>query len=72
LQILPAIERTVIELRFGLGGRPPLTLEEVGQRLGMTREWARQLESRALRRLREAPEVTVLREYVTVNGGGAN
>ena len=69
LQILPAIERTVIELRFGLGGGPSLTLEEVGQRLRVTREWARQLESRALRRLREAPEVTILREYVTVNGG---
>jgi RNA polymerase primary sigma factor len=69
LQILAPVERTVIELRFGLGGGPPFTLEEVGQRLGMTREWARQLESRALRRLREAPEVTVLREYVTVNGG---
>ena len=69
LQILPPVERTVIELRFGIGGGPTLTLEEVGQRLGMTREWARQLESRALRRLREAPEVSVLREYVTVNGG---
>lgn len=69
LQILPPIERTIIELRFGLGGRNALTLEEVGQRLGMTREWARQLEARALRRLREAPEVSVLREYVTVNGG---
>jgi len=69
LQILPPTERTIIELRFGLGGRSALTLEEVGQRLGMTREWARQLEARALRRLREAPEVSVLREYVTANGG---
>lgn len=69
LQILPPVERTIIQLRFGLGGRNALTLEEVGQRLGMTREWARQLEARALRRLREAPEVSVLREYVTVNGG---
>ncbi len=68
LQILPPIERTVIELRFGLKEGLPLTLEEVGQKLGVTREWARQLESRALRRLRDAPEVSVLREYVTVNG----
>jgi len=68
LQVLPPTERTVLELRFGLAGSPPLTLEEVGQRLGVTREWARQLESRALRRLREAPEIEVLRDYVTVNG----
>jgi len=68
LQILPPVERTVLELRFGLGGEPALTLEEVGQRLGITREWARQLEARALRRLREAPEVDVLREYLSVNG----
>ena len=68
LQILPPIERTVIELRFGLKEELPLTLEEIGHKLGVTREWARQLESRALQRLREAPEVTVLREYVTANG----
>jgi RNA polymerase primary sigma factor len=67
LQILPPLERKVLELRFGLDGTPH-TLEEIGQRLGMTREWARQLESRALRRLKEAPEIEVLREYVTVNG----
>jgi len=67
LQILPPLERKVLELRFGLDGTPH-TLEEIGQQLGMTREWARQLESRALRRLKEAPEIEVLREYVTVNG----
>lgn len=68
LQVLPPAERKVIELRFGLGGGHPLTLEEVGQRLGVTREWIRQIESRAFRRLREAPEIQVLRDYVTVNG----
>ncbi len=68
LRVLPATERTVVELRFGIGDEHPLTLEEVGQRLGVTREWARQLESRGLEILREAPEIEVLREYVTVNG----
>jgi RNA polymerase primary sigma factor len=41
----------VLELRFGLNGRVPKTLEEVGTELGVTRERVRQLESRALREL---------------------
>jgi RNA polymerase primary sigma factor len=44
--------REVLELRFGLSGRDPKTLEEVGERMGVTRERVRQLESRALRELR--------------------
>ncbi len=43
--------RQVLELRFGLSGQPPRTLEEVGAALGVTRERVRQLESRALREL---------------------
>ena len=46
--------RHVIELRFGLAGKPPQTLEEVGVELGVTRERVRQLESRALRELQAA------------------
>jgi RNA polymerase primary sigma factor len=46
--------RHVIELRFGLAGKPPQTLEEVGVQLGVTRERVRQLESRALRELQAA------------------
>jgi RNA polymerase primary sigma factor len=46
--------RLVVERRFGLHGKPPRTLEEVGQELGITRERVRQLESRALRELRAA------------------
>jgi RNA polymerase primary sigma factor len=42
----------VLELRFGLAGSDPKTLEEVGEGLGITRERVRQLESRALRELR--------------------
>jgi RNA polymerase primary sigma factor len=44
--------RHVLERRFGLDGRPPQTLEEVGSDLGITRERVRQLETRALRELR--------------------
>jgi RNA polymerase primary sigma factor len=44
--------RHVLELRFGLSGSDPKTLEEVGEGLGITRERVRQLEARALRELR--------------------
>jgi len=46
--------RHVLELRFGLTGEKPRTLEEVGVELGVTRERVRQLESRALRELQVA------------------
>ena len=50
--------RHVLELRFGLNGQIPKTLEEVGNELGVTRERVRQLESRALRELQAvAPEL---------------
>jgi RNA polymerase primary sigma factor len=49
---LPANERTVITLRFGLGDDAPKTLEAIGQRLGVTRERIRQIEGTALRTLR--------------------
>jgi RNA polymerase primary sigma factor len=58
LTLLPDRLRELLVLRFGLDGRPPLTLEEVGTAIGVTRERVRQLESRALRELRAvAPEL---------------
>ena len=52
LQDLPDRERTVVTLRFGLGGEAPLTLARIGQRLELTRERVRQIESTALQHLR--------------------
>jgi RNA polymerase primary sigma factor len=52
LDSLDATERTVISLRFGIHGDDPWTLSAVGKHLGMTREHIRQIESRALARLR--------------------
>jgi RNA polymerase sigma factor (sigma-70 family) len=52
LEDLPDQERTVVRLRFGLLGEPPLTLEAIGKRLGVTRERVRQVEGAALQRLR--------------------
>ena len=62
LQLLPRREREVLELRYGLGGRMPLTLEEVGQALGVTRERIRQIENNTLNKLKELPETQRLRE----------
>jgi RNA polymerase primary sigma factor len=47
-------ERMVVALRYGLQGDAPMTLKEVGRRLGVTREWVRKIELRAVRRLEEA------------------
>jgi RNA polymerase primary sigma factor len=52
LQALNPRMKLVLTRRFGLDGKPPQTLEEVGHSLGITRERVRQLESRALRELR--------------------
>jgi len=52
LHDLPDRERTVITLRFGLGGEEPMTLERIGGRLGLTRERVRQIESAAIKQLR--------------------
>jgi RNA polymerase primary sigma factor len=44
-------ERTIVTLRFGLGGGEPMTLKEVGRQLGVTREWVRKIEVRAVKKL---------------------
>jgi RNA polymerase primary sigma factor len=62
LNALPERERQVIELRFGLRGHEPLTLEEVGEAFGVTRERVRQIETNTLRKLKKLPEAQRLRE----------
>jgi RNA polymerase primary sigma factor len=57
---LPEREQAVIRLRFGFDGEP-LTLQEVGNELGLSREWVRRLEARALEQLALAREVSALR-----------
>ena len=51
LDLLEERERTVITLRFGLDGERPHTLNEIGLRLGITREWVRKIEQKAVRKL---------------------
>ena len=62
LDALPERERQVIELRYGLRGHEPLTLEEVGRAFGVTRERVRQIENNTLRKLKHLPEAQSLRE----------
>jgi RNA polymerase primary sigma factor len=62
LDALPERERQVIELRFGLRGNEPLTLEEVGRAFGVTRERIRQIETNTLKKLKQLPEAQKLRE----------
>ena len=58
-------ERQVIELRFGLLGGQPRTLEEVGRAFGVTRERIRQIENNTLKKLEHLPEAQALRDAVT-------
>jgi RNA polymerase primary sigma factor len=62
LDSLPERERKVIELRFGLTGAQPCTLEEVGRTFGVTRERIRQIENNTLKRLETLPEAQGLRD----------
>jgi RNA polymerase primary sigma factor len=57
-------ERKVIELRFGLKGEHPKTLEEVGQKFGVTRERIRQIEAKTLAKLKAYREAQRLRDFL--------
>ncbi len=50
---LTAREQLILRLRYGLAGEEEHTLEQIGQSLGLSRERVRQLEARALKKLRE-------------------
>jgi RNA polymerase primary sigma factor len=54
LDSLPWRERRVIELRYGLAAEGPMTLEDIGQVVGVTRERVRQIESKTLAMLKSS------------------
>jgi RNA polymerase primary sigma factor len=62
LNALPERERQVIEMRYGLDGGQPRTLEEVGRAFNVTRERIRQIENNTLKKLQKLPEAQRLRD----------
>jgi RNA polymerase primary sigma factor len=62
-------ERAILALRFGLEGELPLTLKEVGHRLGVTREWVRKIELRAVRKLDDSADLEDSGKARTRNSG---
>jgi RNA polymerase primary sigma factor len=64
LNTLPPREARILKLRFGMEDGHPYTLEDVGQKFGLTRERIRQIESKALRRLRHPRRARQLKEYL--------
>jgi RNA polymerase primary sigma factor len=62
LENLSYRERRVLELRYGLGGEPPYTLDEVGRTFNVTRERIRQIENQSLKKLQNLGEAQQLRD----------
>ena len=63
LDKLPSREAEIVSLYFGLGSEAAMTLEQIGQRFGLTRERIRQLKERALGRLRRQEHAPALMEH---------
>jgi RNA polymerase primary sigma factor len=60
LELLTEVERRVITLRFGLNDEDTLTLESIGKRFGVTRERIRQIEAKAIDKLRKLTKKTAV------------
>lgn len=64
LESLNPREQEVIKLRYGLGGKNPMTLEDVGKKFGVTRERVRQIEGKALRKLKHPSRGKRIKDYL--------
>ena len=64
LGTLPEREAGVVSMRFGLADGQPKTLGEVGKVYGVTRERIRQIESKAMSKLRHPSRSNILRDYL--------
>ena len=66
LENLSYRERQVLEMRYGLGGQHPSTLDEVGRTFNVTRERIRQIENQSLKKLQHLPEAQKLRDDLQI------
>ncbi|HIA06161.1 MAG TPA: RNA polymerase sigma factor RpoD/SigA [Flavobacteriales bacterium] len=64
LATLPPREAEVVQCFFGLGGKPPMTLEEIGTAYELTRERVRQIKDKAIRRLKSTSKSKLLKSYL--------
>lgn len=64
LGLLPDRQAAIMRLRFGIDSGEPMTLDQIGDTLGVTRERIRQLEKKSFEALRASPAVAPLREYL--------
>ena len=64
IAILPQKEADILKLYYGLGGKYPLTLDEIGEKFDMTRENVRQIKEKALRKLKSSSKCKNLRAYL--------
>ncbi len=53
MNVLSSREKTIVKLRFGIGGEGPLTLEEIGRLMGITRERVRQIQMKSIEKLKD-------------------
>lgn len=67
LTVLTTREADVLRYFFGLGGRQPQSLEEIGSNLGLTRERVRQIKEKSIRRLRATTKSRILKAYLGGN-----
>lgn len=64
LQTLQEREADVVRMYFGIGGRQPMTLEEIGETFDLTRERVRQIKEKGIRRLRHQSRSKILMSYL--------
>jgi RNA polymerase primary sigma factor len=65
LDTLSPRERTILIHRFGLNGKEPKTLDEVGEIVGLSRERVRQIENRILKKLRKIAKIKKLEDLIS-------
>jgi len=64
LSILSEKERDIIEMRFGLNGAIPMSLKEIGELYNLTKERIRQIEKKAIERMKQPTRLTALESYI--------